>query len=101
MEIVLNKDLIHSVARPALSHLILHLQIYRCTADVECGRKYMEDLTAVGEVHARWRVAVLSRRQKPPLFVQGNTFLDGDEVMYKEYPATVEGLIQSWVERDV
>lgn len=50
-----------------------------------------------------WRETVLANKPPPLVFVQANTFLDGDdgEVVLKEYEATVEGVIQSWVERNV
>ncbi|KAJ5609905.1 dipeptidyl peptidase III [Penicillium herquei] len=102
LEIILNKDLISSVARPSLSTLIMRLQIYRCTANVNATTDYMEELTSVNGQYARWRAAVLAKKQKRPLFVQANTVLGEDHsVDLKEYPATLEGLIQSWVDRDI
>ena len=41
------------------------------------------------------------RQAKPrKVFVQANTVLNGDSVVLKEYEATPEGLIQSFVDRD-
>jgi dipeptidyl-peptidase-3 len=48
-----------------------------------------------------WRDIVLSKKQPKWVYVQANTFLLGEEVVLKEYDATVEGVIRSWAERDI
>ena len=47
------------------------------------------------------REVVLQNKVPRKVFVQGNTVLEGDKVILKEYEPTLEGLIQSFVERDV
>jgi hypothetical protein len=40
--------------------------------------------------------------EKPRIYVQANTVVGGDSnVTVVEYETTVEGVIQSWMERDV
>lgn len=51
--------------------------------------------------YLEWRRVVLAQKQPEWVFVQANTFLDGEEVYLKEYEATPEGLIQSWSEREI
>jgi len=97
----LSRSLLRSVAHKAVSDLALHLHIYKSTADVTNGSVYFESLTALDEQSLAWRDAVMAQKKPRPLFVMGNIFLDGDLVLYKDYPATREGLIQSWVERNV
>jgi len=75
--------------------------MYRCTADAEGCRAYYEDLSKVDGEYVEWRQTVLARKPAPLIFAQANTFLDGDEVILKEYEATIEGVIESWVEREV
>lgn len=41
----------------------------------------------------------MAKKQPRKIFVQANTVLEGSQVKLKEYDASVEGLIQSWVER--
>lgn len=81
--------------------MALHLHIYKSTADITNGSAYFESLTAVDQQSLAWREAVMAQKKPRPLFVMGNTFLDGENVVYKTYPATREALVQSWVERDV
>jgi len=85
----------------ALAEMLLKIHIYRCTADVEAGRPYYEDLSAVGSEEEKWRAVVVARNEPRRKFVHCNTFLEGDEVVLKEYEATNEGLINSWAERKI
>jgi dipeptidyl-peptidase-3 len=47
------------------------------------------------------REVVLKNKVPRKVFVQANTILDGDKVTLKEYEPTLEGLIQSFVDRKV
>lgn len=75
--------------------------MYRCTADVTECRKYYEELSRVDGEYLEWRKIVLAKNQPKWVFVQANTFLNGDEVTLKEYEPTIEGVVQSWAEREV
>ncbi|KAH6890266.1 peptidase family M49-domain-containing protein [Thelonectria olida] len=87
--------------KPALGKMLLHLHMFRCTADAKGCRKYYEELSRVDGEYVDWRATVLVNKPPPLIFTQANTFLDGDTVTLKEYEPTVEGVIQSWVERNV
>lgn len=101
LEIAIVRSKIRDQGKRVLEDLALHLHVFRCTADVDACREYYGRLTGVDEKHLLWRDIAL--RQKPPqrLFVQPNTFLDGDRVIMKEYDTTCEGMVQSWYERKV
>ncbi|SPQ20354.1 14d01ecd-4b10-4b08-8e49-fad5338ec7f3 [Thermothielavioides terrestris] len=96
-----DRSKIRTHGKPALGTMLLRLHMYRCTADVAACRAYYEDLSRVDEEHLAWREAVLANKPPPLVFVQANTFLEGDRVVLKEYEPTVEGVIQSWAERMV
>jgi len=49
----------------------------------------------------KMRDAVLARKTPRKVFVQANTVLEGEKVVLKEYEPTLEGMIQSFAERDV
>ncbi|KAH6631373.1 peptidase family M49-domain-containing protein [Chaetomium tenue] len=87
--------------KPALGRMLLQLHMFRCTADVEGCRTYYKALSKVEGEYVEWRQTVLATKPPPLVFVQANTFLDGDTVVLREYEATVEGVIQSWAERGV
>jgi dipeptidyl-peptidase-3 len=99
LRIKLDRSLISTVGRTAIADLILHLQTFRCTADVKNATPYFNELTNVDGDCLIWRKAVESRQPKRFLFVQGNIFMEDGRPELKEYPATKEGLIQSWGER--
>ncbi|KAI4120527.1 MAG: hypothetical protein LQ338_006955 [Usnochroma carphineum] len=85
----------------ALARMLLNLHMYRCTADVKRCREYYEDLSRVDGQYLAWRRIVLAKKQPKWVFVQANTFLGAEGVILKEYPATPEGVLQSWVQRDI
>ena len=88
--------------KPALGQLLLKLHIYRCTADVTACRQYFEELTRVEGIFAEWRRIVIANKRPRQILVQANTFLDENgNIELKEYEPTIEGMIQSWAERDI
>ena len=96
-----DRSRIVSDGKPALGRMLLRLQMYRSTADVKSCRNYYEDLSRVDGSYLEWRRIVLARVQPKWIFVQPNTFLEGEEVILKNYDATPQGVIQSWAERDL
>lgn len=101
LHVHVDRSKIATHGRPAIGLLALKLHIFRCTADIKRCRSFYEDLTAVEEPYLSWRQITMARTQATTIFVQPNTCLDGDTVTVKEYPANVEGMIQSWAEREV
>ncbi|CZS99274.1 uncharacterized protein RAG0_07661 [Rhynchosporium agropyri] len=101
LTIKLSSDLVYIAGHRTVSDLATHLHVYKCTADFECGRDYFESITTVDGLALTWRDAVMVRKKPRPLFVMGNTFLETGEVRYQTYPATREGLIQSWADKGV
>ncbi|KAI5799928.1 peptidase family M49-domain-containing protein [Geopyxis carbonaria] len=97
----LNRDQIRSHGVPAIGEYLKKLHIYKSTADVAGGKKLYDDMTSVGEDMAKFREVVMRKKLPRKQFVMANTVLKGDEVELKEYEATPEGLIRSYVERDV
>jgi dipeptidyl-peptidase III len=96
-----DRSKILSHGRPAIGDLLLKLHIYRCTADVDSCKAFYEELTRVEGVFLEWRSIVMAKKSLRQIFVQANTFLEDGEVYIKEYEPTVEGVIRSWVERQV
>ncbi|KAL8781442.1 MAG: hypothetical protein Q9213_005994 [Squamulea squamosa] len=92
---------IQTDGKAALRGMLLRLHMYRCTADVENCRRYYDDLSKVDGEYLQWRRIVLAQKKPKWVFVQANTFLNGEGVYLKEYEATSEGVIQSWLEREI
>lgn len=87
--------------KSSLGRMLLKLHIYRCTADVTSCRTFYEDLTSVDDEALAWREVVLAKKDPPLVFSQANTFLEGEDVVLKEYEASARGVVQSWAERSV
>ncbi|WPG99597.1 putative dipeptidyl peptidase 3 [Acrodontium crateriforme] len=99
--IALDRNKIQSHGRPAVNEFLQKLQIFKATADLKSGTALYEEYTNVDEWwKTKVRPEVLRQAKPRKVFVQANTFLNGDKVELKEYEATPEGMIQSFVERD-
>ncbi|KAL9578892.1 MAG: hypothetical protein Q9212_005427 [Teloschistes hypoglaucus] len=101
----IDRGKILTVGRKAVEGYLRKLHVYKCTADVEEGRRLYEEMTGVD---AWWegsvRPEVLRRKVPRKVFVQANTVVEEDgegKVVLREYEASVEGMIRSWAERDV
>ncbi|KZT26206.1 aflatoxin-detoxifizyme [Neolentinus lepideus HHB14362 ss-1] len=86
--------------RAAAGKLLVDLQVRRSTADGAGARAFYTQLTRPlpgwdGEI----RDLVLRKKQPRKIFVQPNTFIEGGEVVLREYPLTSAGVIQSFIER--
>ncbi|KAL4963206.1 dipeptidyl-peptidase III [Aspergillus stella-maris] len=102
LDIKLDRSKILSHGRPAVEKYLQKLHVYKSTADVEAGKKLYDDITSVDEWWGtKVRDIVLKNKIPRKVFVQGNTILEGDEVTLKEYEPTLEGIIQSFAERNV
>lgn len=100
MVIKLDRTKIESHGRKAINAFLQKLQVYKATADLGAGKALYEGITEVNEFYAqKLRPEVLRQAKPRKVFVQANTFLEGDEVVLKEYEASPEGLIQSFVDR--
>lgn len=87
--------------KPALGRMLLHLHMYRSTADVAACRIYYEELSRVDGEYLEWREAVIAQQQPKWVFVQANTCEENGAVKLTEYPPTSMGVVRSWVERKV
>jgi dipeptidyl-peptidase-3 len=102
LEIHLDRSKILTHGRPAVEKYLQKLHVYKSTADVAAGTKLYDDITSVDEWwETKVRPVVLEKKVPRKVFVQANTQLQGDNVVLKEYEPTLEGLIQSYAERDL
>ncbi|KAF2488320.1 peptidase M49, dipeptidyl-peptidase III [Lophium mytilinum] len=93
-----DRSKINTYGKSALGRMLFRLHMYLCTADVQACRTYYEKLSRVDGQYLEWRKIVLVKSGPKWVFVQANTFLAGDEITFKEYKPTMEGVIQSWME---
>ncbi|KAI1616935.1 dipeptidyl-peptidase III [Exophiala viscosa] len=104
LEIHLDRTKILSHGRPAVEDLLQKLHIYKATADFAAGKKLYDDVTSVDSWWAeKARPIVLKKKTPRKVFVQANTVLNEEtgDVRLVEYEPTLEGMVQSYFERDV
>jgi dipeptidyl-peptidase-3 len=89
----------------AVGDFLQKLHVYKSTADVETGSKFFTDMSTVGMDYwgTKVRNVVLKNKQPRKVFVQANTYLDEatGQVTLKQYEPSLEGMIQSWAEREL
>ena len=97
-----DRSKILSVGRPAVEKYLQRLHVYKSTADVVRGKELYERMTGVDELWSvKIRPVVLAKKAPRKVFVQVNTMEKDGKVVLKDYEPTLEGMIQSWAERDV
>ena len=104
LQVYLDRSKILSHGRPAVEAYLRKLHVYKATADFSAGKKLYDDITGVDEWWAeKARPIVLKRKTPRKVFVQANTVLDekSGDVKLVEYEPTIEGMVQSYVDRDV
>ncbi|KAL9108817.1 MAG: hypothetical protein Q9227_006474 [Pyrenula ochraceoflavens] len=103
LTIHLDRSKIMTVGQPAVEKYLQKLHIYKSTADAEAAKKMYDETTAVDDWWGqKVRPQVIEKKVPRKVFVQANTVVGDDgKVTLKEYEPTVEGMIQSYAERDV
>lgn len=97
----MDRTKILSVGKPAVDDFLQKLHVYKMTADYTNGSAFYLDHCVVNDQFVKWRDIVIARKQPRKLFVQGNSFEKDGKIEWKDYEASREGLISSWVERKV
>ncbi|EUC66484.1 dipeptidyl peptidase III [Rhizoctonia solani AG-3 Rhs1AP] len=102
VHIKLNRDKVLKDGHATMGRLLVELQVRKSVADGEGARAFYDKLTTprpgwAGEI----RDLVLAKKQPRKVFVQPNTFVVDGKVELKEYPLTNEGVIQSFIERQL
>lgn len=97
--ITLDRACLKSAGREAISNFLLKLQVFKATGDVEAATKLFNQLSNVEEPWLGWRSIVLANKQPRNMLIQSNTIKNGDDVELHTYKSTIEGLIESWIER--
>ena len=100
LTIKINRSKILTDGHDAVKKYLQKLHILKATADFEAAKSLYDDITDVDDLYENTiRPAVLAKKVPRKVFVQANTFANGNEIELKEYPATSEGMIQSYAER--
>ena len=98
--IKLRRDLIETAGHECFKDYLHHLNVYKCSADVERGTQYYVDRSTVTSEVAKYRELVISKKLPRRQFIQTNTILEGDKVKLKEYEEIPLGMIESFIERE-
>ena len=103
LTVKIDRARILSNGRPAVRRYLQQLHVLKATADFENAKEMYDEITAVDDWYENTiRPAVMAKKVPRKVFVQANTVREGegDGVVLKEYPATPEGMIQSFADRE-
>lgn len=101
-KIHVNKEMILILsANLILSNLMPKLHIWKCTGDVENAKQFIEHHSKLDQKFLK--IKNILEKEPLPLtyFLYNNLIIDQDDgsVNYKEYPETLEGIIESNIDR--
>lgn len=97
--ITLDRSKLYHAGREAIARFLVELQVCKSTADIEKAKQLFSHYTDVIEPWKSWREIVLANKKPRKIFAQPNIVSEGDKFIQKNYEASPEGLIVSWVER--
>lgn len=102
LEIAMDRTKIVSHGRKAVGSYLQKLHVYKSSGDVVRGKALFAETTDVTPELSKFREIVMKKKMPRRMFVQCNTFLKEDSsVEYREYEESPEGMILSFVERQV
>ncbi|CAH0550916.1 unnamed protein product [Brassicogethes aeneus] len=97
--VTLDRSLLKTEGKKAIGNFLTKLQIYKATGNVEAAKALYNEFDEVSEPWTSWRSIVLANKQPRKIFVQCNTVLENDSVKLVTYEPSLEGFLQSWVDR--
>jgi dipeptidyl-peptidase-3 len=101
LTISIDRSRIATDGRKAIGDLLVHLNVYKSTADAVGGTNYFEGLTVVDDRFVKLREKIMSVKKPRRQLVQPHTRLNekGDDAVLIDFEGSVEGVIQSMVTR--
>lgn len=102
--LTVDRTKIPTVGRDAIYNLLLKLQTYKSTGDLENASKLYNHYSKVSNdtdpyTWEKWRDIVLAHKKPRSILCQSNTMVTGESVTFKSYEATLEGYLESCADR--
>jgi dipeptidyl-peptidase III len=98
--VTLDRTKIESVGRPAIGKFLTQLGVHKATADFAAGSALYAKYSAVDATMSKLREYALQVKKPRHIWVQPVLDLGQDgKVIFREYPATDRGIIDSFVDR--
>ena len=99
-KIQLNKEMILCSTNEILSKLMLKMNIWKCTGDVESANECINHYSEMDENFLKIKKIIEKKPEHNILYLYHNLVLDEDgTVTYKDYQESFEGIIESNVDR--
>ena len=100
-KIQINKEMILCSAKEILSKLLLKINVWKCTGDVESANEYFNQKSELDETFLKIKKIVDKNETNNTLFLYHNLVRDDEDgsVNYKEYQENLEGVVESNFDR--
>lgn len=96
----LDASKVRTVGRDAIGAFLTRLNVYKATADEARARELYKDYTSVSPEFVELRTKILAKRSPRHVWVQPVTDLNrSGGVILRTYPATPQGVIDSYLDR--
>lgn len=98
--ITLNRDMLLCYGQDIVSRILTPLHIWKCTGDDAPAREFFDKYSSVNDYFLKIRKIVVENQIPRRLELYHNLKLENNEVVNIEtYPETIEGIIESFVDR--
>lgn len=96
----IDRDKLRTTGHKALSDFLSKLHTYKCLGDYETAKEFFAHYTQVDDEMLKIRDIVIANKLPRRLELQPNLFKQDDgQIVYKDYPESFEGIIDSYCER--
>lgn len=95
----INRDKLRTTGFKSLSDFLAKLHIYKSMGDFDEAKKFFDHYSEVDEEMLRVREIVLANKLPRRIELQPNLFHKDDKVEYKGYDDTLNGVVQSFLDR--
>ncbi|KAL4476266.1 hypothetical protein ABPG74_009999 [Tetrahymena malaccensis] len=100
IKVKVDRSQIFTTGKEAMRKFLLKMQVLKSTADVETATEWFGNYSKVNDKFLEIRKIVIDNKKPRRLELQGNVLKDFQgNISYKTYPETVDGVIQSYIER--
>jgi len=99
IQVALKKEEILTTGKECIGQFLKKLQMIKSTANIQAGLELFGKYNSVDEYWMRLRQIVLDNKRPRGLWVQGNTSVTEEGVVFTAYDNTPQGCVQSMLDR--
>lgn len=100
VKIIVNKEMILCYGQFLVAEILKNIHIWKCTGDCESAKAFFDKYSEVNEFYLKIRQITCENEVPRRLELYHNLVMkDNKSIVLEEYPETLEGIIESFVDR--